>query len=46
MARLQKTVTDLKRTLPGLAENLSLCIVAKAGNGRYRDLIREVDIED
>jgi len=46
MARLEKTVTDLKRTLPGLAENLSLCIVAKLGNGRYRDLIREVDIED
>ncbi|HWA82833.1 MAG TPA: hypothetical protein VG820_05345 [Fimbriimonadaceae bacterium] len=46
MARLEKTVADLKRTLPGFAENLSLCIVAKHSNGRYRDLIRGVDIYD
>jgi hypothetical protein len=46
LGRLQKTVADLKKSLPGLAENLSLCIVAKHSNGRYRDLIREVDIFD
>lgn len=30
--------------MPNLAENLSLCIVARISKRRYRDLIKGVDI--
>jgi len=46
ITRVEKTVEQLQKTLPGLAENLSLCIVAKLPNGRYRDIIRQQDIWD
>jgi hypothetical protein len=37
--RVEKTLERLDKTLPGLAENLSLRVVARLGRGRYRDLI-------
>ncbi len=44
--RLEKTVDYLKNTLPGLAESLSLCILVRISNKRYRDLIKDEDIYD
>ena len=44
ISRVEKTVERLQRTLPGLVETLSLCIVAKTSNGHYRDLTRHEDI--
>ena len=46
IARVERAVEFLDKTLPNLAENLSLCIVARKTNGRYRDLIKGVDIDD
>lgn len=37
--RLAKTVENLDRAMPGLAENLKLKIVARMRKGRYRDLV-------
>jgi hypothetical protein len=37
--RVEKTLERLDKSLPGLAENLSLRVVARLGRGRYRDLI-------
>jgi len=43
IARLQSTVERLNRALPGLVESLSLSIVVRLPNGRYRNIIeREV----
>lgn len=39
MKRLQKTVESLDKSMPGLAENLKLRIVARTRRGRYRDII-------
>lgn len=39
MKRLQKTVDALDKSMPGLAENLKLRIVARTRRGRYRDII-------
>jgi hypothetical protein len=39
MKRLQKTVEALDKSMPGLAENLKLRIVARTRRGRYRDII-------
>lgn len=37
--RLAKTVENLDKAMPGLAENLKLKIVARIRKGRYRDLV-------
>ena len=39
IARLSKTLELLDKTMPGLAENLSLRIVSRQPRGRYRDII-------
>ena len=39
IARLCKTLERLDKTMPGLAENLSLRIVSRQPRGRYRDII-------
>lgn len=39
LKRLQKTVESLDKSMPGLAENLKLRIVARTRRGRYRDII-------
>ena len=44
--RVEKTIERLEKNIPGLVENLSLCIVAKRANGRYRDVTRHLDILD
>jgi len=44
IARLERTVEALKKSLPGLIESLSLHVVAKVSAGRYRDIVNEVDI--
>ena len=44
IARVERAVADLDKMMPNLAENLSLCIVARVSNRRYRDLIKGVDI--
>ncbi len=44
IARVERAVADLDKMMPNLAENLSLCIVARISKRRYRDLIKGVDI--
>lgn len=44
--RLEKTVEHIRKTLPGLAESLSLCILARVSHKRYRDLIKDEDLYD
>ena len=46
IGRVEKTLDHLNKTLPGLAESLSLCIVARISNKHYRDLIKGEDIYD
>jgi hypothetical protein len=40
VARVERTLDRLDRTLPGMVENLSLCLVAKLPRGRYRDVVK------
>ncbi len=44
--RVEKTLERLDKTLPGLAEALSLRVVARTGRGRYRDVVNGVNISD
>lgn len=44
--RLQKTVDDLDKSMPGLVENLQLRIVARLRRGRYRDIIKGETLVD
>jgi hypothetical protein len=44
--RLEKTIDYMKTNLPGLAESLSLCMLVRISNRRYRDLIKDEDIYD
>jgi hypothetical protein len=46
IARVERAVEFLDKTLPDLATSLSLCLVARVSNGRYRDLIKGEDIYD
>lgn len=39
ISRVGRALDRLDKTLPGLAESLSLRVVAKLGRGRYRDLM-------
>ena len=41
IARLQSTVDRLNRAVPGLVDGLSLSIVVRLPNGRYRNIIRD-----
>ena len=44
--RVEKTLERLDKTLPGLAANLSLRVVARLGRGRYRDVINGVNLTE
>ncbi|HZP20721.1 MAG TPA: hypothetical protein VFB16_11010 [Bauldia sp.] len=44
IARVERAVADLDKLMPDLAENLSLCIVARVSRRRYRDLVKGEDI--
>jgi hypothetical protein len=44
IARVERTVDEVKKTMPGLAESLKLCIVARISSKRFRDLIKGEDI--
>jgi len=46
IARLDKTVDYMQKTLPGLAESLSFSVLVRISNRRYRDLIKGEDIFD
>ena len=46
ITRVEKTLERLERTLPGLAENLSLRVVARRGPGRYRDIVKGINLSD
>jgi hypothetical protein len=44
--RLERTMESLDKDMPGVAQNLSLRIVAKLRRGRYRDIINGVTLVD
>ena len=44
--RVEKTLEKLEKTMPGLAESLSLRVVARVGRNRYRDLIKGTPLSD
>jgi len=44
ISRVERAVGALHKTMPDLARNLSLCIVARVSGSRYRDLIKGEDI--
>ena len=46
IARVERTVDEVNKTMPGLAESLKLCIVARVSSKRFRDLIKGEDILD
>jgi hypothetical protein len=46
IARVEKTLERLDKTMPGLAENLSLRIVSRERRGRYRDIITRELLSD
>jgi hypothetical protein len=46
IARVERTVDEVKKTMPGLAESMSLCVVARISPKRYRDLIKGEDLVD
>jgi len=46
IARLQSTVNRLNRALPGLVDSLSLSIVARLPNGRYRNIVQDETYTD
>jgi hypothetical protein len=46
MVRLEKTIEALDRSMPGVAKNLSLRIVARVRRGRYRDIINGETLVD
>jgi hypothetical protein len=46
IARVEKTLERLDKTLPGLADTLSLRVVARLGRGRYRDVLQGVNLAE
>jgi hypothetical protein len=44
LIRLERTIDWLKKTAPGLVENLSFRVVARLTQNRYRDITNAVDI--
>ncbi len=42
--RVQKTLDQLNRFIPGLVDSLSFSLVAKLPNGRYRDLTKMIEV--
>ncbi|MCA9797855.1 MAG: hypothetical protein KC910_38875, partial [Candidatus Eremiobacteraeota bacterium] len=40
ITRLQNTVDKLNRAVPGMIDSLSLSIVVRLPNGRYRNIIQ------
>ena len=46
ITRVEKTIERLDKTLPGLAQNLSLRVVARLGRGRYRDIVKGTNLSD
>lgn len=46
MKRLEKTIEALDKSMPGVAKNLSLRIVARVRRGRYRDIINGETLVD
>jgi hypothetical protein len=46
LARLERTIDWLKKTAPGLIENLSFRVVVRLTPSRYRDITNAIDIVD
>jgi hypothetical protein len=46
VGRLEKTLERLDKTMPGLAENLTLRVVARIGRNRYRDVMKGQNLSD
>ena len=46
IVRLEKTIEALDKSMPGVAKNLSLRIVARVRRGRYRDIINDETLVD
>jgi hypothetical protein len=44
--RVEKTLDQLNRYSPGLVDGLSLSLVAKLPNGRFRDMTKKVEFTD
>ena len=41
ITRLETTVNRLNQALPGLVDSLSLSIIARLPNGKYRNIIQD-----
>jgi hypothetical protein len=46
VVRLRRTIEQLDRAMPGVAQNLSLRIVARLRRGRYHDIINDQTLVD
>ena len=46
ITRLQKTLEDLDKTLPGLIEALALKVVVRKRRGRYHDIVNDERLSD